>query len=85
MTADKQKLFLVTNDDGIEAGGLNALIELVRPYGRVMVVAPEDWPAFLASESAMALASASVRPGTRELFSAQGRARWLGNLLRGLA
>jgi 5'-nucleotidase len=42
MTADKEKLFLLTNDDGIEARGLQALIELVRPYGRVMVVAPEE-------------------------------------------
>ena len=42
MTADKRKLFLVTNDDGIEARGLNALIDLVRPYGQIVVVAPED-------------------------------------------
>jgi 5'-nucleotidase len=42
MTAKEEKLFLVTNDDGIQARGLKALIELVRPYGKVMVVAPED-------------------------------------------
>ena len=42
MTAEKVKLFLVTNDDGIQARGLQALIELVRPYGKVMVVAPTD-------------------------------------------
>ena len=42
MTAKKDKLFLITNDDGIHARGLEALIELVRPYGKVMVIAPED-------------------------------------------
>jgi 5'-nucleotidase len=42
MTAKKEKLFLITNDDGIHARGLKALIELVRPYGKVMVIAPED-------------------------------------------
>jgi 5'-nucleotidase len=35
-------LILVTNDDGVEAKGLNALIETVRPLGRVIVVAPAD-------------------------------------------
>ncbi|MCK4854800.1 MAG: 5'/3'-nucleotidase SurE, partial [Bacteroidales bacterium] len=42
MTAKREKLFLITNDDGIHARGLEALIELVRPYGKVMVIAPED-------------------------------------------
>jgi 5'-nucleotidase len=42
MTAEKNRLFLLTNDDGIEARGLKALIGLVRPYGKVMVVAPEE-------------------------------------------
>ena len=41
MTAKKEKLFLITNDDGINARGLEALIGLVRPYGKVMVIAPE--------------------------------------------
>jgi 5'-nucleotidase len=39
---EKEKLFLVTNDDGISARGLNALIEIVRPYGKVFVIAPEE-------------------------------------------
>jgi 5'-nucleotidase len=42
MTTVKEKLFLVTNDDGIQARGLDALIRLVQPYGKVMVVAPEE-------------------------------------------
>jgi 5'-nucleotidase len=40
--SQKRPLILVTNDDGVEAKGLNALIEAVRPLGRVMVVAPAD-------------------------------------------
>jgi 5'-nucleotidase len=35
-------LILVTNDDGVEAKGLKALIETVRPLGRVVVVAPAE-------------------------------------------
>ncbi len=32
----------MTNDDGVNAGGLLALIELVRPMGRLFVIAPEE-------------------------------------------
>ena len=39
---EKKKLILVTNDDGIHARGLDALIEVVRPYGEVFVIAPEE-------------------------------------------
>jgi 5'-nucleotidase len=38
----KDLLFLLTNDDGINAKGLKALIEVVRPYGQVFVIAPEE-------------------------------------------
>ena len=38
----KEKLILVTNDDGIEAKGLKFLIETVRELGKVVVVAPEE-------------------------------------------
>lgn len=37
----KEKTILITNDDGYEADGLKALIELMRRYGQVVVVAPE--------------------------------------------
>ncbi len=37
----KRKLILVSNDDGIDAKGLAELIEIVKPYGDVFVVAPE--------------------------------------------
>jgi 5'-nucleotidase len=33
--------FLVTNDDGIEAEGINRLADLLRHYGRVTVIAPD--------------------------------------------
>lgn len=35
-------LILVTNDDGIRAGGIRALIEVARKYGEVVVVAPDS-------------------------------------------
>ncbi len=41
---DKNKnnrLILVTNDDGIDARGINELIKIAEQYGRVVVVAPE--------------------------------------------
>ncbi len=38
----EKPFIFVTNDDGVGARGLNALIEAVRPLGRIMVVAPED-------------------------------------------
>lgn len=39
---DKKPLILVTNDDGVEANGLKALIDSVRPFGNVVVVAPAE-------------------------------------------
>ncbi|MFP4025273.1 MAG: 5'/3'-nucleotidase SurE [Thiohalospira sp.] len=33
-------LILVTNDDGVHAKGISSLIEMVKPYGEVIVVAP---------------------------------------------
>lgn len=35
-------LILVTNDDGVKAGGIAALIEMVKDYGDVVVVAPNQ-------------------------------------------
>jgi 5'-nucleotidase len=40
--SQKKPLILVTNDDGVDAKGLKALIEAVRPLGKVVVVAPAD-------------------------------------------
>ena len=36
-----EKLFLLTNDDGHRAAGLHALAEILRDFGRVVIVAPE--------------------------------------------
>lgn len=38
---NKRPLFLVTNDDGIDAGGIRALVDMVSDLGRVVVVAPD--------------------------------------------
>ena len=37
----KRKTILVTNDDGVNAPGLYALIDMVRIYGKLVVVAPD--------------------------------------------
>jgi 5'-nucleotidase len=37
----KEKFILVTNDDGITAKGIEALVEAAKQFGRVMVVAPD--------------------------------------------
>lgn len=37
-----QPVILVTNDDGYKAAGLEALVEMVKPFGKVVVVAPEE-------------------------------------------
>jgi 5'-nucleotidase len=42
MNLKKDRLFLVTNDDGVHASGLEALIEVVRPFGDVFVIAPDE-------------------------------------------
>ncbi len=39
---NNRPLILVTNDDGMEAKGLQALIETVKKYGKVVVVAPAE-------------------------------------------
>lgn len=36
-----EPLILVTNDDGVTAPGLRALVEAVRPLGKILVVAPD--------------------------------------------
>ncbi len=38
----QKPLILVTNDDGLEAKGLKELVEVVKPLGRIVVVAPSD-------------------------------------------
>ncbi|MCW3463219.1 5'/3'-nucleotidase SurE [Chitinophaga nivalis] len=38
----QERIILVTNDDGITAPGIRALIEAVKPLGKVVVVAPDS-------------------------------------------
>ncbi len=42
MILSKEPLILVTNDDGITAPGIRALIEVMNTIGRVVVVAPDS-------------------------------------------
>jgi len=42
MTKENKPLLLLTNDDGIQASGLNNFIDTVRPLGEVVVVAPDS-------------------------------------------
>ena len=38
---EKRPLILVTNDDGISAPGIKALVEVVEKFGDVVVLAPD--------------------------------------------
>lgn len=40
----KRPLILVSNDDGVQAKGLNELIGMLRPLGDVIVMAPRCSP-----------------------------------------
>lgn len=37
-----EKLILITNDDGIDAKGIHALIEAMTPLGRIVIIAPRE-------------------------------------------
>ena len=37
----KKPLIFITNDDGVNARGLRAVIDVARRFGRVLVIAPE--------------------------------------------
>jgi 5'-nucleotidase len=38
----RRPVILVTNDDGFRAKGIEALIEMVKPFGKVIAVSPEE-------------------------------------------
>jgi 5'-nucleotidase len=40
--SQNKPLILITNDDGVEAKGLDALIDAIRPLGSIVAVAPAD-------------------------------------------
>lgn len=52
----KERLILLTNDDGYDAKGFQAAIEVARPFGRVVAVAPET------TQSGMSQAITMYRP-----------------------
>lgn len=58
----KKPLILVSNDDGVNALGLKALIEVVTEFGEVIVVAPEK------GESGMSHAISIVTPIRKKLI-----------------
>lgn len=41
-SAIKERVILITNDDGITAPGIRNLVEAMRPFGRVVIVAPDS-------------------------------------------
>ncbi len=42
MQKSERPLILITNDDGIKAGGLAALVEVAKPFGDIVVVVPNE-------------------------------------------
>lgn len=42
MQKSRRPLILITNDDGIKAGGLSALAEVAKPFGDLLVVVPNE-------------------------------------------
>mgnify|MGYP002513654553 FL=1 len=55
-------LILISNDDGYDAKGINDLVEMVRKYGDVFVVAPDG------GRSGAALSITSKDPVTVKLI-----------------
>ena len=41
MSKNQERIILVTNDDGITAKGIRALVDVAKEFGRVVVVAPD--------------------------------------------
>lgn len=42
MTKKRELLILITNDDGIKAKGLKSLVNVVKPFGKIVVVSPSE-------------------------------------------
>jgi 5'-nucleotidase len=56
MSVKKKPLILITNDDGVNALGINQLIESVRSLGEIVVIAPDG------ARSGMSSAITSIHP-----------------------
>jgi 5'-nucleotidase len=63
---DRPYRILVTNDDGIDAPGLAALVTALKPLGEVIVVAPKGDQSGRAHSTSIATGIASVVPLTRD-------------------
>lgn len=59
----RRPLIFISNDDGYLAGGINQLIQMVRPLGRVVVVAPDS------ARSGYSMAMTSDKPVTMKLVN----------------
>jgi 5'-nucleotidase len=62
MSKNNKPLLLITNDDGIQAKGINELIKGVRSLGKIVVIAPDG------ARSGMSSAISSVHPVRLELL-----------------
>ena len=70
MINSKQPLILVSNDDGINAKGIAALVEVAKQFGQVLVVAPEQ------GQSGMSHAITSAVPIRVRLVKEEANATW---------
>ena len=59
---------LVTNDDGYRAKGIKALVEILRPYGEILVVAPK----YVQSGTAMGVTMGYKPIAVKKLSEAPG-------------
>lgn len=66
----KDRLILITNDDGIEAPGIHLLAEMASKYGEVAVVAP-DGP-----RSAQSMALTITMPVSAKIVEKTGNITW---------
>lgn len=77
MSVEKKVLeILVTNDDGIDAPGINALAQMLREFGNVTIVAP------LNSQSGMSASFTMSRPLRLEFLGKEEASGALGSLRR---
>ena len=67
----KKPLILITNDDGYEAAGLQALAAAVRPLGEVLIVAP-DGPRSGAAASITCTMPVSFRRMSADTYACSG-------------
>lgn len=66
---ENRPLILITNDDGIQAKGLNSLVDMLREIGDIVVVAPDaprsGQSSAISSESPLRVTPVADQPGYR--------------------